>query len=327
MVDFNAATQPMGGLQLANNTKLNGSGPTGKFTPVANTGVVSSGATGFVTNSTLLKSIQAVDSMGRNYAVDMSKAVGFNNPMSYQYGSPWMALTPSNYKQITNPIGKDATLTIMASDQGGASQYEWQYSPSTRLMIEAGVLNERNGFLGTQGSGAFAFGGSTTSWTGLGFKQNIVGDTHLIGNYTIGITRVGNSADSIAQIGSTVVSDSWKVGLAQDRILFKDNKIKDTLSLAVAAPVAVRSGYANVSGVSGYTYSDNGDGTTTANPIMARERVSLAPAVREMDLVLGYTINVRNTTSIGVNVVRQFNVAGQPGVQANGASIMVRSLF
>jgi len=46
-----------------------------------------------------------------------------------------------------------------------------------------------------------------------------------------------------------------------------------------------------------------------------------------MNLVLGYSVAIKNTTSIGVNVVRQFNAGGQAGVQGTGVSIMARSVF
>jgi subtilisin family serine protease len=325
MVDFNAATQPMGAVVLANKSVLNGSGPTGKTLTLAGTGSVSSGAASFSTSS-VLKNTQVVDSIGRNYTVDLTRAMGYNNAMSYQYATPWMSMAGGNYKQMTNPIGKNATLTIMASDYGAASQYEWQYDEKTRTMFEVGTINERNGFLGTQGYGVMALGGSNTVWFGGGIQRTIIGNTKLIGNYTMGFTRTTNSQDSMVQVGSTLISDSWKLGIAQDAILF-DGKTKDTLSLAVAQPVAVRSGFANVSGVTGYNYSDNGDGTTSANPISQTERVSLAPKIRETDLVLGYNIAYSNTTNVGINIVRQFNAGGNPGLNGNGVAIMARSVF
>jgi hypothetical protein len=180
--------------------------------------------------------------------------------------------------------------------------------------------------LGTQGGGAMAFGGSNTVWSGVGFDQQIAGNTSLVGNYTMGITRTNNVQDSMVQLGSNVIADSWKLGLAQSNLMF-EGKTKDTLSLSVATPVAVRKGYATITGVTGYTYTDNADGTTDANPIMQSERVSLAPKTREMNLVLGYSVAIKNTTSIGVNVVRQFNAGGQAGVQGTGVSIMARSVF
>lgn len=325
LVDFDAATRPMGDLVLANNTKLTGSGPQGKVLQLQGTGVVTAGATSLKTSS-VLQNTQAVDTIGRNYAVDLTKAVGYSNAMSYQYGTPWMAMAGSNYRHLVTPVGRDGVLTLMSSEGGASSQYEWQHDADTRLSFEAGTLQERNGFLGTQGGGAMAFGGSSTVWTGVGFNQAITSNTALIGNYTMGITRTGNVQDSMIQLGSNVIADSWKLGVAQNNLMFT-GKTKDTLSLAVATPVAVRKGSATVTGVTGYTYTDNEDGTTDANPITQTERVSLAPKAREMNLVLGYTITQNNSSSIGVNVVRQFNAGGQAGVQATGVSIMARSVF
>jgi len=325
LVDFDAATRPMGALVLANNTKLTGSGPQGKTLQLQGTGVVTSGAVSLSTSS-VLQNTQAVDTIGRNYTVDLSKAVGYSNAMGYQYGSPWMALAGANYRHFATPVGKDAVLTLMTSDNGTSSQYEWQHSEGTRLRFEVGALQEKNGFLGTQGGGAMAFGGSNTVWSGVGFDQRIVGNTSLVGNYTMGVTRTNNVADSMVQLNSAIIADSWKLGVAQSNILF-EGRTRDTLSFALATPVAVRKGSATVTGVTGYTYTDNADGTTDANPVTQSERVSLAPRVREMDLVLGYMVAVKNTTSVGVNLVKQFNAGGQAGVQGYGVSFMARSVF
>ena len=244
LVDFDAATRPMGTLVLANNTKLTGSGPQGKVLQLQGTGVVTAGATSLNTSS-VLQNTQAVDTIGRNYAVDLTKAVSYSNAMSYQYGTPWMSMAGANYRHLTTPVGRDGVLTLMSSDGGASSQYEWQHDAGTRLSFEAGTLQERNGFLGTQGGGAMAFGGSSTVWTGVGFNQAITGNTALIGNYTMGITRTGNVQDSMVQLGSNVIADSWKLGVTQSNLMFA-GKTKDTLSLAVATPVAVRKGYATV---------------------------------------------------------------------------------
>lgn len=325
LVDFDAATRPMGALVLANNTKLTGSGPQGKTVALAKTGVVTAGAVSLGTSS-VLQNAQTVDTIGRNYAVDLTRAVGYSNALSYQYGTPWMALAGANYRHMASPVGRDGVLTFMSSDNGASSQYEWQQSEGTRLSFETGVLQEKSGFLGTQGHGALAFGGSNTVWTGFGFDQRIGGNTSLIGNYTMGVTRTSNVADSMVQLGSSVIADSWKLGVAQSNILF-EGKTKDTLSLAVATPVAVRKGSATVTGVTGYTYTDNADGTTDANPITQSERVSLAPRVREMNLVLGYTVASGNASTVGVNLVKQFNAGGQAGVQGYGVAVMARSVF
>lgn len=152
-------------------------------------------------------------------------------------------------------------------------------------------------------------------------------NTALIGKYTVGFTKTSNVQDSMVQLDSTLVSDSWKLGASQQRVFIDQGKLHDAITLFVAQPVQVRSGSATVTGVTSYTYSDNGDGTSTANPQSQTMRSSLAPEVREMNLVLGYTVKHTNKTSVGFDVVRQFNAGGAAGVQATGFSIMARSVF
>jgi hypothetical protein len=325
-VNFDKATQPMGTVTLANMTKLNGSGPQGKTVALAGTGVISSGAISLTTNS-VLQNAQVVDSIGRNYTVNLSQAVGYNNSLSYQYGTPWMAMAGSNYRHLATPVGKEGAMTFMSSDYGTATQYEWQHSERTRYSFEVGTLKENNGVLGTQGGGAMALGASNTTWVGLGTQYKVAENTSLISNYTMGISRTSNVHDSMVRLDSNIVSDSWKLGARQERVFINQGKLHDVITLAVAQPVQVRSGGASVSGVTSYTYTENSDGTTTANPQMQTVRSSLAPQHREMNLVLGYNIKKSNTTDIGFNVVRQFNAGGAPGVHATGFSIMARSLF
>jgi hypothetical protein len=326
MVNFDKATQPMGTVTLANMTKLNGSGVQGKTVTLAGTGVATSGAISLATNS-VLQNAQVVDGIGRNYTVNLTQAVGYNNSMSYQYGSPWMAMAGANYRHLATPIGKDAVMTFMTSDYGTATQYEWKHNERTRFNFEVGALKEVNSVLGTQGGGAMSFGGSNTTWFGGGGSYKVADNTALIGNYTMGFTRTSNVQDSMVQLDSTIVSDSWKLGARQERVFINQGKLHDAITLAVAQPVQVRSGSASVTGVTSYTYTDNGDGTSTANPQMQTVKSSLAPKYREMDLVLGYNVKHSNTTDIGFNVVRQFNAGGAPGVQATGFSIMARSIF
>lgn len=325
MVDFDAATRPMGTLVLANNTKLTGSGPTGKLLQLQGTGVATSGAVSLGTSS-VLQGTQAVDTYGRNYAIDLTQAVKYSTVQSFQYDTPWMSMAGADYRHVITPVGETATLTMMHSANGTATRVEWQHSATTRVNFEIGALTERNGMLGTQGSGAMAFGGSKTSWTGVGFEHNLVGKTNIIGNYTLGITQTSNVQDSMVHLDKSVVSDSWKLGVSHADILF-NTVAHDTLSLAVATPVAVRNGHATVTGVTSYTYTSNADGTDDATPVSQTERVSLAPTVREMNLVMGYNIAVRNTTNIGVTVVKQFNAGGNSGVQSTGATLLVRSVF
>jgi len=324
MVNFDKATQPMGQLTLANLTKLNGNGITG--VAMAGTGFVSSGAFSLSTSS-ILKNTQAVDTLGRNYSVDLTQARGAYNSLSYQYASPWMAYAGGDYKQLILPMGKTGVVTFMNGLDGSAFQYEWAHGPDTRLSFELGSITEKSTFLGAAGAGGLSFGGGSTSWTGLGFEQTIVGDTSITGNYTFGVTRpTGNSAGLIS-ITSPTLSDSWKLGLSQRNVFWDGATASDAFSLGLASPVAVRRGRAVVNGVVDYTYVDNPDGTIDALPVQRTERVSLAPQMRELDIILGYKVTVGNQRYFGVNIVHQMNVGGVAGATSNGASFMIRGSF
>jgi len=331
LVNLNAATTPMGELTVADLTILNGSGVVnGK--PLVSTVVVTSGAIKLGGTSSILDNIQAVDTIGRNYTVNLSNAVGTYNSMSYQFGNPYMAFSPRNYKQVVAPVGNDGMLTVMGGDGGSAMQYEWQHNKDTRLSLESGSLTEYNGLLGTTGSGAMALGSSSTALMGVGVKHNIFGNTNLIGNYNMGVTSTSNVAGSMVALDSTVVSDSWKLGIVQENIFFNSQRTKDSFTMSLSQPVTVIRGYANISGVTDYTYSDNGDGTSDANPVMSSQRVSLAPRTKQTDLVFGYQLASKGNrkwsyTTIGINVVQQFKVGGRIGSKARSGSIMLRSFF
>ena len=324
MVNFDKATQPMGQLILANLTRLTGTGIVG--VAVTGTGVVSSGAISLATSS-VLRNTQAVDGLGRNYTVDLTQARTAYNSLSYQYASPWMAFAGGDYKQTVLPMGRTGVVTIMNGASGSAFQYEWAHDPDTRLSVELGGLTEKTTFLGNTGVGGLSFGNGATSWAGFGFQRALIGDTSLIGNYTFGMTIPGGNPSGLITMNSTAVSDSWKIGISESRILYRDHDAIDALSLSIASPVAVRKGYATVAGVVDYTYADNADGSTDAIPVQRTERVRLAPQTREMDLVLGYNIAFENQRYFGINLVHQMNVGSVAGSAANGASLMFRALF
>jgi hypothetical protein len=147
----------------------------------------------------------------------------------------------------------------------------------------------------------------------------------LVTSYGVGVTNTGNVADSLLKLSSTVISDTWRLGVAKKEI-FYSGKTTDQLTFAVQGPVSVRKGHADVTGVTGYTYSGTED-DVSATPVITTERLNLAGGVRQTDLVLGYSVNVANKTQMGFNIARQFNVSGQQGVTGTAVGMMVRSSF
>jgi len=124
-------------------------------------------------------------------------------------------------------------------------------------------------------------------------------------------------------LSPTLVSDTWKLGLAKKNIFF-NGKTEDKLSLSVQGPVTVRRGYADVTAVTGYSYATDSEDNTTATPITSTERVNLASGRRETNLILGYSVQVQNQTYIGFAVGRQFNTNG---VNGNTVAFTARSVF
>ena len=229
------------------------------------------------------------------------------------------------YKEFSTPYGKDSVFTFMQSQTGFAMQYETEYKGG-KISYQVGGMTEQNGFLNNYGSGLMATGGSSTTYAMVGGSVPINDKFDLIGNYGLGITKTSNAQDSLLSVAPLLVSDTWKLGVARKEIFFS-GKTKDQLSVAIHGPVAVRKGHADVTAVTGYTYTIDPAGTTTANPTTTTERVNLASGLRQTDLVVGYSVSVGNTTYAGVSVAKQFNVGGIAGQTGNAVGVVVRSLF
>jgi hypothetical protein len=182
-------------------------------------------------------------------------------------------------------------------------------------------MKEKAGFLGNYGAGAMAFGDSSTSYLQLGTERKF-GDIAVFGNYGFGVTRTGSVADSMVQLGNRISSQTWKLGVAKNNVF----QNKDAVSLSLVSPVSVRNGSATVTGVTGYEFTDNGDGAD-AKAIVSTESISLRQQVKPMDLVLGYTVVGKGYDRVNVNVARQFNVGGVSGNNMNSIGVMAVKSF
>lgn len=314
LVNFDKATQPQGNLTVASKHQKLGGGSTIVGTSAYNTGMTTTGVIGKTLGaSSVLSRGQAVDSYGRNYAVDFTRAMNSYSAMTHQYASPWLALSPSNYQQVQNEIAPGQTMMVARSDSGVATQLAWQDGANT-YQFQVGAMNERSGFLGNSGSGAMAFGSSTTSFTMLGIERTVAKDVTVLAQYGVGYTQTNNAADSMIQLNGRLVTDTWKLGLARNNLLARE----DRAQLALSAPVSVRKGSAQVSAVTGYDYSaEDANGDVYATPITESETVSLKPQAREYNIALGYTAPVTKTSTVAFNAVQQFNVNGEAGVKGH----------
>jgi len=324
LVNFDKATAPQGNLVVASAHQKLGGGAAGSGTSATTTGMTTTSSVGrSLSTSSVLSRTQIVDGYGRNYAADFTRAINTYNAMTHQYASPWLALSPMGYQQVQNSVSPTMTMMVARTDTGVATQINWQSGANT-YQFQVGAMQERDGFLGNRGSGAMSFGSSGTSFTMLGLERNITENTTLLAQYGLGYTQVANSGDSMIAVTGPLVTDTWKLGIARTNLAANN----DRLQLAVSAPVAVRSGSARVSAVTGYAYSgEDANGDVYATPIVESEKVSLRPTVREYNLALGYTAPVSKTSSISANLIQQFNAGGEAGRQGQVAGITYTSRF
>ncbi len=309
MVNFDKATQPQGIVKIAN---FKGYG-LATAAPITSTGVATSGAVSIKTSS-VLQNVQGLDSLNRNYTLDMTRAQVANPVMTYRASSAYLAMSPLGYNEVSVPVNENYSFKMMQSRAGFATEVT-QTAGDVSYSMQVGSMSEHAGFLGTYGAGMMAFGDSSTTYMQLGTEKKF-GDVAVFGSYGMGVTRAGSVADSMIQLNGKIISETWRLGLAKNNVF----QTKDSLSLAVVSPVAVRQGSAQVTAVTGYEFTDNGDGAD-AKSVVSTETVSLRPTTRPMDLVLGYTVVGKGYSKINVNFAKQFNVGGVAGNSAYGVGV------
>jgi subtilisin family serine protease len=313
MVNFDKATLPQGLLKIASFKGYD------KAIPLTASGVASSGSASIKTSS-VLKNVQGLDDYNRNYTLDMTKAVIANPVATYRSSSSYLAMSPTNYSEVSAPVNENYSIKMMQSQTGMASEIAYTEQGAS-YSVQFGSMTEKSGFLGNYGSGAMAFGDSSTSYLQLGTEHKF-GSVAVFGSYGFGTTRAGSVADSMIQLGNRISSSTWRMGVAKNNVF----QNKDALSLSVISPVSVRNGTATVTGVTGYEFTDNGDGAD-AKAIVSTETISLRAQVKPMDLVLGYTVIGKGYDRVNVNVARQFNVGGVAGNTANSIGVMAVKSF
>jgi subtilisin family serine protease len=317
LVNFDKATAPTGTLTVS---RLSANLRAGTAT-VNSTGVVTSGSATGLTTSSVLKSVQTIDSIGRHYTVDFTQASAANRVATYQFGSAWLALSPVSYREYTVPVARDYSVKMMSSSSGTSVELQ-KFDEGIAYNFQIGSMTEQQGFLGNYGSGAMQFGNSKTDFAQVGFSyrtDNIIASA----NYGLGATQVGSVQDSLIQFNRPVVSESWRVGLGFADVI----KSNDQITVSAQSPVVVRRGSAQVTAVTGYEFTEQADGSVSAKSIVGTESVNLRGAVRPMDLVLGYSFNQRDFGRLTVNLARQYNVGGQAGNTASGIGMSFQKLF
>ena len=306
LVNFDKATQPYAAVKYTTSSLTSTSTATG--TPVTQTGITGTMTTALA-NSQVLKNVQVVDGLNRNYTVDFTRAIGTTSPTSTLYTSPYLAMQATGYNEVKAQVTKNMSMTMMQTNSGIATQLETNYG-ANKLMFQVGAMSEQDSFLSNKGTGLFATGGSSTSYMMLGGSVPMGNGVEAFGNYGLGHTNTNNVASSFLNV-SNLVSDTWKLGLAKSDIFFS-GKTQDTFTMALSTPVGIRSGHADVTAVTSYNYAGDGE-DITAVPVTSTERVSLATS-RPVNLSLGYAVNTSNVSQVGFSVNKQMTSGTSPAI-------------
>ncbi len=171
------------------------------------------------------------------------------------------------------------------------------------LMLQAGMLAEKGGLLGSFGTDALSFADTGQSgFVQLGLRRPIIGRLDLLASYTHGWAKAQASANSLWTGVEDLRFDAFTVGASYRGLLAS----ADTLTVTLGQPLRVRSGTATLSVPTGETE----DG----NVIISQRKVALAPKNRELMVQLGYQTPLIGQAWLNVGSFVRFN----PGHDATG---------
>jgi subtilisin family serine protease len=131
----------------------------------------------------------------------------------------------------------------LAGIYGGVAEMTVHLGDNVNLGVDSGMLLERSTFLGTMSDGALAFGQNTPTWFG-GFTATArLGDGYaLFGGAHIGLSKPSGSGDSLIQSASSVVTQSFNLGLAKEGVW----GARDQAGVVFSQPLRAVSGNATV---------------------------------------------------------------------------------
>lgn len=273
LMDLDAATKPQGTLTLAK--------PATGSAPVA-LGGMATGTLVALGNSSAMQNAQALDSYGRNYTVNMNRAImtnftGYNQNFVYSSYSG----KPLQYGMV--PAG-NMLMEFGSNDSTMAVRTRYFVNKEHWVGFESGNVTERNSLLGSQGIGAMNPGSGSTTWMGVSAGKSLTENTEVYGALLQGRTQASSAADSMITGYSGIQTRSWNLGV-KNKNLFAN---KDELDFRFTMLPYVVAGTAQVESVTGYTYSTTDGENYTATPQTTKDTVSLRSSYRQYALGVNY---------------------------------------
>jgi subtilisin family serine protease len=316
LLDLEKATRPIGPLGI----------PTiGRTTAVAPTGGFSTNTSGGLSSlNGLLNSVMALDSFGRDYYVDMSRAsnnktprVAFNpiaNASFYEDYNPYNKLTYFSNNGKVQSGAYDVKLsthqfTSQAMVEVGKTTL---IGTNTKMRVGFGALNERNAWIGNSISGAMGtVNSSYTSYTNLGGTHNLTKEVSICGTIWLGVTQANLQQSGLITSVGNAQSYSWNMVLD-----YTDSV--HSVGTTVSQPMTVYKGTVNVAIPVGLL----ADGAIAYN----RSTVSITPTVNEYDFGVYYKYKTSSLNLIAYGE-HQLNYLNQRGVANNQVGLGIVKNF
>jgi hypothetical protein len=305
LVNLDAATKPIGTLTLAKITSTSttqiAAGPVALSASGLSGGILNKQS---FTNSSVLQNTQVVDSMGRNFTVNMTGGVA-TSMQTYNPVSAYSSLSLNNIKRVDfdNAYGVES---FFHSDNLNGVKLNWALNSKYALSFEFGNASEFGSILGSRGAGAFALGDSSTNWSSLGLTKQLNAYDSLYGSLGYGVTNANSTNDSLLTGFSQIITQTWTLG-AKRKEIFDD---KDSLALQVTELPAIVSGTAMVTAVTGYQYDNVTEEGANATPVTTSEQVNLATSYRQYATSLSYARKMSKMSDMRLNFVIQSDNAG-----------------
>lgn len=305
LMNLDAATRPLGTLSLAKITSVSTAAIAAGPVPVAKTtmvgGVLSKQS---FASSAVLTNAQAVDEMGRNFTVDVSQGVQ-TNMQNYNAITAYSALSNSQINNADFNLG-NVLASVYASNNITGVKLGAEPVNGIAMGIELGTALERNSLLGTYASGAFELGDSTTEWVAVNSSVLLSENSKLFASMASGTTAASAAQNSLITNFSTIKTSSWTLGIQKNQVFNK----RDSLQFDVTELPHITSGYATLTGVTGFVTSNITDEGAETTPVITKETLSLHSDYRQYATSLTYLMNTGALSQISVRFTAQTDNAG-----------------
>ncbi len=243
---------------------------------------------------------QSVDGSGFSFHV--------NNTLNNEFGALGLASTPQD--QISFLSNKSFSLPFLGySNNGVASQMTHALTGNSTVRLGLSRVDDQTRFgvrsdatvlelthtrqkfsvsasIGHMSEYGSMFGGSRNSpysvddsktySFGISGSYNLASDVRLIGNYSLGLSDVDGTDNSLLSNFSNLRSDSWAMGIMFDNVA----RGRDRIGFAVSQPLKITDGFVDLT----VPYAIDANNVVSSNT----ERVDLGSGGRELALETFY---------------------------------------